>query len=47
MEIDPDGFEQLTKVANTEDKSKQTKSKETENKWARLEAKYGGAAPAN
>lgn len=37
MEIDPEGFEQLTKIANNEDKVKVTRSKDIENKWARLE----------
>lgn len=41
MEIDPEGFEQLTKIANNEEKTKNTRVKEVENRWAKLEQKVG------
>lgn len=41
MEIDPEGFEKLTTVAQNEDKAKAVKSKDNENKWAKLEHRYG------
>ena len=41
MEIDPDTFEKLNNVALEEEKKKITKSKDAENKWARLEQRFG------
>jgi hypothetical protein len=40
MEMDPEGFEKLTNAAQAEDKVRTAKAKDTENKWAKLEAKY-------
>ena len=41
MEMDPETFEKLTSLGQAEDKVKTAKAKEIENKWAKLEAKYG------
>lgn len=41
MEIDPEMFEKLTSAVQAEERAKTAKAKETESKWAKLEAKYG------
>ena len=41
MEIDPENFEKLTTQAQNEEKSKVIRNKELENKWSRLEQRYG------
>jgi hypothetical protein len=41
MEMDPENFEKLTNIAQNEEKLKQAKLKDTESKWARLEARFG------
>jgi hypothetical protein len=43
MEMDPEGFEKLTNAAQAEERQKGIKAKESENKWAKLEAKAGNA----
>lgn len=40
MEMDPEAFEKLTNVAQAEDKARTIKAKDTENKWAKLEARF-------
>jgi hypothetical protein len=42
MELDPEQFEKLSQAVQIEEKNKILKAKEVENKWARLEAKFGG-----
>ena len=41
MEMDPESFEKLTTAVQNEEKVKAAKAKETESKWAKLEARYG------
>ena len=41
MEMDPEVFEKLTTAVQSEEKAKNAKQKETESKWARLEARHG------
>lgn len=43
MEMDPEGFEKLTNTAQAEERQRVGRAKEVENKWAKLEAKVGGA----
>ena len=43
MEMDPEGFEKLTNAAQAEERQKANKAKDTENKWAKLEAKVGNS----
>ena len=43
MEMDPEGFEKLTNAAQAEERQKANKAKESENKWAKLEAKVANA----
>jgi len=40
MEVDPDAFEKLTTAVQSEEKIKSIKSKDMENKWANLEARF-------
>lgn len=42
MEIDSNYFEILSNEASQESKREAFKSKQTENKWANLEARFGG-----
>lgn len=37
MEMDPDAFEKLTTQAQNEEKARTQRSKEVDNKWAKLE----------
>ena len=39
MEMDPETFEKLTAAVQAEERQKTAKAKETESKWAKLEAK--------
>jgi hypothetical protein len=41
MEIDPENFEKLSSLAQEEDKKKTSKSKDNENKWTKLEQRFG------
>ena len=41
MELDPEGFEKITQITQNEEKNKSQKVKDNENKWAKLEGKYG------
>ena len=41
MDMDPETFDKLTTQAQNEDKQKTLRNKEVENKWAKLEQKYG------
>jgi nitrate/TMAO reductase-like tetraheme cytochrome c subunit len=40
MEMDPEIFEKLTSAVQAEEKVKAAKLKDSESKWARLEARY-------
>lgn len=41
MEIDPEAFEKLSSAVQIEERNKAARAKEAENKWAKLEARYG------
>jgi hypothetical protein len=41
MDMDPEGFDKLTTQAQNDDKIKIQRVKDMENKWAKLEQKFG------
>lgn len=47
MEMDPEGFEKITNAAQAEERTKVGKVKESENKWAKLEARANAVASGN